>query len=82
MLLIYIVSVFMAYFVAVGMWDVYGNEIIKWKHKLYKYTIYVLLSSIFIWPFSFIILFIWAVVIISLWFVINVYEMIEDVFKL
>lgn len=78
----YIVSVLTAYFIAIGMWDVYGNEIMKWENKLHKYIIYVLLSSIFIWPLSFIILLIWVVVMVALWFVIGVYEMIEDIFKL
>lgn len=82
MLLMYIISVFMAYFIAIGMWDIYGNEIIKWENKLHKYTIYVLLSSIFIWPLSFIILLIWIVVMIALRFVISIYEMIEDIFNL
>lgn len=82
MLLMYIMSVFTAYFIAIGMWDVYGNEIMKWENKLHKYIIYVLLSSIFIWPLSFIILLIWVVVMVALWFVIGVYEMIEDIFNL
>jgi hypothetical protein len=82
MLLIYIVSVLMAYFIAIGMWDVYGNEIMKWENKLHKYIIYILLSSIFIWPISFLILLIWIVVMEALRFVISIYEMIEDIFNL
>lgn len=78
----YIISVLIAYFMAAGMREVYGNEIMKWENKLHKYTVYVLLSSIFIWPLSFIILLIWVVVMVALWFVIGVYEMIEDIFNL
>ena len=82
MLLMYIVSVLMAYFVAIGVRDVYGNEIMKWEDKVYKYVIYILLSSIFIWPISFLILLIWIVVMVALQFVISIYEMIEDIFNL
>lgn len=82
MLLMYIISVLMAYFVAIGMREVYGSEIMKWENKVNKYVIYILLSSIFIWPISFLILLIWIVVMIALRFVISIYEMIEDIFKL
>lgn len=82
MLLMYIISVFMAYFIAIGIRDVYGNEIIKWEDKVHKYVIYILLSSILIWPISFLILLIWIVVMTALRFVISIYEMIEDIFNL
>lgn len=82
MLLMYIISVFMAYFIAIGIRGVYGNEIMKWEDKVHKYVIYILLSSIFIWPISFLILLIWIVVMIALRFVISIYEMIEDIFNL
>ena len=71
MLLMYIVSVLMAYFIAIGIRDVYGGDIMNWEDKVYKYVIYILLSSIFIWPISFLILLIWIVVMIALRFVIS-----------
>lgn len=82
MLLMYIVSVFMAYFIAIGIRDVYGGDIMNWEDKVHKYVIYILLSSIFIWPISFLILLIWIVVMTALRFVISIYEMIEDIFNL
>ena len=82
MLLMYIVSVLMAYFVAIGIREVCGNEIMKWEDRVHKYVIYILLSSILIWPISFLILLIWIVVMTALRFVISIYEMIEDIFNL
>jgi len=82
MLLMYIISVLVAYFVAIGIREAYGGDIMNWEDKVCKYVIYILLSSIFIWPISFLILLIWIIVMIAIRFVISIYEMIEDIFNL
>lgn len=82
MILMYVASVLIAYFIAVGMWNVRGDDIKKWERKLDKYIIYILLSSIFIWPISFLILLVWVIILVVVSFFMGVYEMIEDIFNL
>lgn len=82
MIWMYIISVIVAYFLATVIWDVRGDDIKIWKCKLEKYVIYILLSSIFIWPFSLLILLIWIIVFVVKDFFVDVYKMIRDIFKL
>ena len=82
MIVIYILSVLIAYFSAILIWNMRGLEDDKSEKKMYKCMICVLLSSIFIWPFSFLIIMAWYIYLIIKWLAVNAYEMIKDIFNL
>ena len=78
----YIISVIVAYFGATMMWDTVGDDIKRWEHKLDKYMIYILLSSILIGPLSFVVLLICTIALLVRHFFVNVYKMIKYIFNL
>lgn len=82
MIAIYILSVLIAYSSAILIWNMRELEDDKSEKKMYKYMICVLLSSIFIWPFSFIIIIIRYIYLMIKWLVVNTHEMIKDIFNL
>ena len=82
MIAIYIFSVLIAYSSAISIWNMRGLEGDKSEKKMYKYMICVLLSSIFIWPFSFLIIMAWYVYLMIKRLIMNTYEMIKDIFNL
>ena len=72
----------MAFRYANIIWTTKDEEIKKWEANLYKYVIYILLSSVFIWPFSFFILLI-PLFILAIYSIFkDSYEMIKDIFNL
>lgn len=82
MFFIYLVSVFLSFILASHIRDLNREEIKKWTDNKDKYAIYVLLSSVFIWPFALIISIIMIIVDMIGELLNDIKEMIKDVFSL
>ena len=78
----YIISVLMAYFIAVIIRDTWGEDIQKWERKHDKHMIYILLSTIIIWPISFVILLIRAIASLIISFFVGICGIIKYIFNL
>lgn len=82
MFFVYLVSVFLSFILASHIRDLNREEIKKWTDNKDKYVIYVLLSSVFIWPFALIISIIMIIVDMIGELLNDIKEMIKDVFSL
>lgn len=82
MFFIYLLSVILSLARAVNIRDWNKEEIKKWTDNEDKYAIYVLLSSVFIWPIALIIVMIVSIIDIVSGLLDDVKEMIKGIFGL
>lgn len=82
MFFVYLVSVIISFALAVNIWDWNKEEIKEWENNKDRYVIYILLSSVFIWPFALIISIIMIIVDMISELLDDIKGMIKDIFSL